>query len=217
MMLYPKATLRVAGVSLDYEVLSMEMKTMKAWQKMLLILPVLITVVIAGFATAEYCYSHPAEPELCVLCDRGYVLHVPALLNLATGEVSEMKMYVSDPSSPDGIDKTRTGVASFSFAAGVRVVTDAGRSASVILPDDLERMNYSLYCQSCRALLSVAGTRGYVLLDLHDPATIVAYPTREGTECVINGYAVTVEKENIGADTPEGYVEVMQVFVSSDE
>ena len=104
-MLYPKATLRVAGVSLDYEVLSMEMKTMKAWHKMLLILPVLITVVIAGFAIADYRYSHPAEPELCALCDRGYVLHVPALLNLATGEIAEMEIYESEPSSPDGIDK----------------------------------------------------------------------------------------------------------------
>lgn len=190
---------------------------MKAWLKRLWIFPVLIAaVVVAGFALAEYHYSHPAEPELCALCDRGYVLRAPALLNLATGEIAEMEMYASDLTSPDGIDKTRTGFASFSFAAGVQVVMDAGRSASVILPDDLERMDYSLYCQSCRALLSEAGTRGYVLLDLHDPDTIVAYQTQEGAECVINDYAATVEKKKLSAAMPEGYVEVMEVFVTAN-
>ena len=189
---------------------------MKAWLKKVWILPVLIVAIVAGFAVAEYRHSHPAEPELCTLCDRGYVLRAPALLNLATGEIAEMEMYERDPLSPDGIDKTRTGVASFSFAAGVRVFKDAGRSASVILPDDLERMDYSLYCQSCRALLSEAGTRGYVLLDLHDPDTIVAYPTQEGTECVINDYAATVEKKKLSAAMPEGYVEVIEVIVAAN-
>lgn len=216
-MLYLRATRRVVGVGLDNEVLSMETKKMKAWLKRLWILPVLIAVVMACFAVAEYRYSHPAEPELCALCDRGYVLRAPALLNLATGEIAEMEVYESDPSAPDGIDKTRTGVASFSFAAGVQVVMDVGRSASVILPDALKRMDYSLYCRNCRGLLSAAGTRGYVLLDLHDPDAIVAYPTREGSECNINGYTATVEKKKISAAMPEEYIEVVEVLVTFNE
>ena len=52
--------------------------------------------------------------------------------------------------------------------------------------------------------------------DLHDPDAIVAYPTREGTECVINGYAATVEKKKTGAAIPEGYVEVMEVLVTDN-
>lgn len=186
---------------------------MKAGLRRLWIIPVLIAAIVAGFIVAEYRYTHPKEPELCALCDRDYTRRAPVLCNLATGEIAEMEVYVADPTSEDGVDKTRTGVASFSCAAGVEVVMDAGRSASVILPGDLERMDNSLYCRSCRALLSAAGTRGYVLLDLHDPDTITAYPVREGTECVINGYTVTVGKEKIGAATPEGYVEVMRVRV----
>ena len=168
---------------------------MKVWLRRIWIIPVLVAVVAVSFAVAEYRYTHPAEPEACALCNRGYVRRAPVLLNLATGEIAEMEVYASDPSSPDGIDKTRTGVASFSRAAGVEIVTDVGRSASVILPDDLERMDYSLYCRSCRDLLSAAGTRGYVLLDLHDPGTMTVYPTREGTECVINGYTAAVGKK----------------------
>ena len=188
---------------------------MKAWLKKVWILPVLIVAIVAGFAVAEYRYSHPAEPELCALCDRGYIRRAPVLFNLATGEIAEMEIYERDPLLPDGIDKTRTGVASFSFAAGVQVLKDAGRSASVILPDDLERMDFSLYCRSCRALLSAAGMRGYVLLDLHDANTIMAYPTRAGTECNINGYTAIVDKKKISAAMPEGYVEVMAVFVTA--
>lgn len=189
---------------------------MKTWLKKICIFPVLISVIAVGFAVTEYRYSHPKEPELCALCDRGYVCRAPVLLNLATGEIAEMEVYASDLSSPNGIDKTRTGFASFSHAAGVEVVMDAGRSASVILPNDLERMDYSIYCQSCRNLLSAAGTRGYVLLDLHDPGVMVAYPTRDGIECVINEYTATAGKKKIGAATPEGYVEVMQVLVTGN-
>ena len=190
---------------------------MKAWLKKIWVFPVLIVAIVTVFAVAEYRYSHPAEPELCALCDRGYVLRAPVLLNLATGEIAEMEVYATDPLSPDGIDRTRMGFASFSYAAGVQVVMDAGRSSSVILPDDLERMDYSLYCQSCRALLSAAGTRGYVLLDLHDPDVIAAYPTREGTECIINGYTAAVGKKMISAAMFEGYVEVMEVLVTGSE
>lgn len=190
---------------------------MKAWLKRLWIFPALLAVATAGFAITEYHYLHPKEPEFCALCDRGYVRRAPMLLNLATGEIAEMEVYASDPSSPDGIDKTRTGVASLSRAAGVEVLMDAGRSASVILPDALEWMDYSLCCRSCHALLLRAGTRGYVVLDLHDPDTITVYPAREGTECVINGYRTAVGRKKIGAATPKGYVEVMRVLVTSDK
>ena len=107
------------------------------------------------------------------------------LFNLAIGEIAEIEVYAFDPSSPDGVDKTHTGVASLSRVAGAEVVMDAGRFASVILPDALERMDYLLYCRNCCALLSRAGTLGYVFLDLHDPDTMTVYPTRERTECVI--------------------------------
>lgn len=190
---------------------------MKAWLIKVWFLPVLIAVTAVGLSMTEYRYTHPAEPEACALCNRGYVRRAPVLLNLATGEIAEMEVYAVDLRSPDGIDKTRTGFASFSRAAGVEVLMDAGRSASVILPDALERMDYSLYCQSCRDLLSAAGTRGYVLLDLHRPGTVLAYPAREGTECFINGYVATVGKEMISAAAPKGYVEVMRIRVTGIE
>ena len=75
-------------------------------------------------------------------------------------------------------------------------------------------MDYALYCRSCRALLSGAGTRGYVIADLHDPDTIAVYPARVGTECFINGYKATVAKKMITA-IPEGQAEVTEVLVTA--
>ena len=128
-----------------------------------------------------------------------------------------MKMYISDPSMPDGINKTRTGVASLSYAAGLQIFMDAGRSASVILPDTLERMDYSLYCRNCRALLSTAGTQGYVLLDLHDPDAIAAYPTQVEAKYNINGYFASIEKKELSSGKPKGFIEVIEVIVTSNE
>ena len=102
--------------------------------------------------------------------------------------------------------------------AGVQVCVcvDAGRSASVVLPDKIDPMDYSLCCRSCRALLSEAGTRGYVILDRHAPDVLTVYPTRIGTECFINGNRAIVEKKTASA-YPGGETEVVEVIVTSAE
>ena len=180
------------------------------WEFAALFAVTLLAVVIAS----EYRYRHPAEPEQCALCGREYVCRAPALLNLSTGEIAEMEIYAVSMLSPNGVDKTRTGFMQLSTAAGVQVCKDGGRSASVFLPDRLEPMDYALYCRNCRALLSEAGRRGYVIADFHDPDTIAVYSARVGTECFINGYKATVAKKMITA-IPEGQVEVTEVLVTA--
>ena len=167
-------------------------------------------------AAREYRRTHPPEPEHCALCGREYICHAPALLNLATGEVAELEIYAFDPMLPDEIDKTRTGFMRLSRLAGVQVCMEAGRSASVVLPDRAEPMDYSLYCRSCRALLSEAGTRGYVILDRHAPDALAAYPTKIGAVCYINGYRAVVEKKTIPA-YPGGEAEIVEVVVTALE
>ena len=182
--------------------------------KILLSLALIVAVLAVALATRGFPKTHPSEPERCALCGREYVCHAPALLNLATGEIASLEIYAFNPFLPDEIDKTRTGFMQLKTGAGVQVCMDAGHSASVILPDKVEPMDYSLYCQSCRALLSEAGTSGYVIVDLHNPDTLAAYPTRLGTECFINGYRATVEKKTITA-IPEGQVKKIEVLVTA--
>lgn len=128
--------------------------------------------------------------------------------------MAELNIYEPDPRLPEGVDKTLTGFLRISYGAGVQVRMDAGRSVSVILPDKAEPMDGSLYCRSCRALLKRAGTRGYVLLNLHAPDDAAAYPARAGAECCINGYRVTVEKKTIPA-LPEGEAEITEITVAA--
>ena len=185
-------------------------------RKILLSIVLIAAAFAILFAGREYRRTHPPEPDRCALCGREYTCNAPVLLNLATGEVAELEIYTVDPLSPDKIDKTRTGVMRLSRMAGVQVCVDAGRSASVVLPDKIEPMDYSLYCRSCRALLSEAGTRGYVILDRHTPDVLAVYPTKIGTECFINGYLAVVEKKTAYA-YPEGETEVVEVIVTAAE
>jgi len=190
---------------------------MMAWLRKRWYYPALVAaVLIAAAFVSEYRRTHPAEPERCAICGREYICHAPALLNLATGEIASLEIYAFDPFLSDEIDKSRTGFMQLKTGAGVQVCMDAGCSASVILPDKVEPIDYSLYCRSCRALLAEAGTRGFVIVDLHDPDTLAAYPTRFGTECFINGYRATVEKRTITA-IPEGQVERIEVLVTAAE
>ena len=182
--------------------------------KILLPLALIVAFLAIALAAREYRKNHLLEPERCALCGREYVCHAPALLNLATGEIASLEIYAFNPFLPDEIDKTRTGFMQLKTGVGVQVCMDAGHSASVILPDKVEPMDYSLYCRSCRALLSEAGTSGYVIVDLHNPDTLAAYPTRLGTECFINGYRATVEKKTITA-IPEGQVKKIGVLVTA--
>jgi len=122
-----------------------------------------------GIAVRGELRRNAPEPEHCVLCDSGYTCHAPALLNLATGEIAELEVYALDPRLPDEVDKTRTGFMRLSYGAGVQVCMDAGRSASVILPNKQGPINYALYCRSCRALLETVGTKGYALLVTSTP------------------------------------------------
>ena len=188
------------------------MKTRRG--KILLPLALIAAAITIILAVRECRITHLPEPERCALCGREYVCHAPALLNLATGEIASLEIYAFDPFLPDEIDETRTGFMQLKTGAGVQVCMDAGHSASVILPDKVEPMDYSLYCQSCRALLSEAGTSGYVIVDLHNPDTLAAYPTRLGTECFISGYRATVEKKTITA-IPEGQVKKIGVLVTA--
>ena len=185
-------------------------------EKILLPLALIVAILTIALAAREYRKTHLPEPERCALCGREYVCHAPALLNLATGEIALLEIYAFDPFLPGEIDKTRTGFMQLKTGAGFQVCMDAGHSTSVILPDKVEPMDYSLYCRSCCALLSEAGTSGYVIVDLHDPETLAAYPTRLGTECFINGYRATVEKKAITA-IPEGQVEKIEVLVTAAE
>ena len=136
------------------------------------------------------------EPERCALCSDGMPYHAPCLINLATGQMGELQVYTPHPSQQGEIapaEMQQTGTFNFQPCAGLVGIRDTcDHTCQVTLPEELDLMNPALYCMECRQLLAGAGLEGYVIVDLHDPTTIQAYPIRKDTNCFIRDYRVSV-------------------------
>ena len=135
------------------------------------------------------------EPELCALHDLAGLYHAPVLMNLATGEIVEMRVYEPNPTRPWEISAhQRTGYFYLYRGAGLSGYTNGGLSSHVDLPQVGEAMNNELFCRKCRLMLSMADGKGYALLDLHNPNSMRPYVIAKGQTYVINGYSVSITK-----------------------
>ena len=145
------------------------------------------------------------EPEICALCGSGMKYHAPVILDLSTGEVAEMQVYEPHPYLVGEIaEEQTTGYMGLSMSAGIMMYTNPGRSCRATLPENNEKMKESLYCGACRAVLSAAATKGYVLVDMYDPEHIRAYPIANGKEYSIRGYKASIAVGGTGASSSGG-------------
>ena len=167
------------------------MKTSRSFYKRALIVTLSLCAAITG-GVPLYRYSLP-EPEQCALCELAYRCHAPALMNLVTGEILEMRVYEPDPVRPwELAQEQRTGYFRISNGAGLRGWCDGGIAAHAELREGVA-MSDRLFCRKCRLLLAVADNRGYAILDLHDPERFRPYAIIKGETYEINGYTVSVE------------------------
>ena len=167
------------------------MKTSQSFYKRALIVTLALCTVI-GIGVPLYRYALP-KPEQCALCESAYRCHAPALMNLATGEILEMRVYEPDPVRPwELAEEQRTDYFRISNGAGLQGWCDGGIACHVNLREGVA-MNDRLFCHKCRLLLAIAEMRGYTILDLHDPEHFRPYAIIKGQTYEINGYTVTVE------------------------
>ena len=139
-------------------------------------------------------YAVP-ELEQCAFHDMAGRHHAPAIINLATGEILEMRIYEPEPTRPWEINTyQRTGYFQIISGAGVQGYRNGGLSCHVDLPRAGVTMDDGLFCRRCRLLLAVAEKRGFAILDLHDSEHIRPYAIIKGQEYEINGYTVSIEK-----------------------
>jgi len=104
------------------------LKTSRSFSKGTLIVTLALCAVIA-VGVPIYRYSLP-EPEQCALCELAHRCHAPALMNLATGEILEMRVYEPDPIRPwELAEEQRTGYFHISDGAGLRGWCDGGIAA----------------------------------------------------------------------------------------
>ena len=177
-----------------------------------------VAVLVAVFALGWHAGAHAArqrayaalwadmenlpDPERCALCGPGVPYPAPCLLDLSTGQVGEMTVYLPHPAKPGEVapmDKQPTGTFNYFSCIGLPGIRETcAFTCTVTLPKEHRLMVPALYCRNCRRLLAQAGVEGYVVVDLYDPAHIRAYPIQEGKSELIRDYRVTVTQSRKG-------------------
>ena len=152
----------------------------------------LVLYAVLSIGASLYRVALP-EPEQCALCESVLRCHAPAVMNLATGETLEMRVYEPDPTRPWEVAREqRADYFCLVYGAGLQGWCDGGIACHVNLRNGVA-MNDRLFCRKCRLLLALADRRGYAILDLHDPEHFRSYAIVKGREYEINGYTVSVE------------------------
>lgn len=151
------------------------------------------------------------QPEVCALCGSGARerYHAPVILNLATGQSNEMRVYDPDlPNSDLEIAKVQTtGTFSFASCAGLVGRRDTcSHTCTVDIPMKTESMKPSNFCSDCRGLLKDHREQGYVLADLYEEDAIYIYSISEEAEFEIRDYKITITEN---AEAAELEVEVL--------
>ena len=138
------------------------------------------------------------EPEVCALCGRfgdDLCLLAPCLIDLNTGEWGEMEIYPELFELGVAFPGRMSGWFKFTRAGGIVGTTDIDdQTCTITIPDLTRTITPELYCLSCRALLSQAGTQGYLFLDLRDPERPAAFPVSHGVRLEIGWYTLTARK-----------------------
>ena len=122
--------------------------------------------------------------------------HAPVLLNLATGEMGELRVYQNDMAHPGELSADQQdGYLQLLRYDGFTAMVDGGHSSHVTLPKEQAAMKRSLYCHACREMLSAVSTSGFVMLDLFVPDHVSVYPIKDGAEYEIRDYSIIVSDD----------------------
>ena len=167
---------------------------MKRWGsqgKMLIVAGVVFALILMLYIQSFM------QPEVCALCGSGTRerYHAPVILNLSTGQKSEMRVYDPDlPNSDLEIAQIQTtGTFSFASCAGLTGRRDTcSHTCTVDIPFETAKMKRSHFCTSCRDLLEEYKKQGYVLVDMYDESELTVYDT---SEYEIRDYKVTVSEQ----------------------
>lgn len=154
----------------------------------------IILVIVVIFSAIIYSARPISEPERCCLCDSS-PRHAPCILKLSTGELVELEIYGPHPYKVAEIAEEQPGgYFSFVRGAGLDGHMVAADYLTATIPVTAECMNKEYFCNDCRKLLDDYKRCGYVLIDLKNIETPVAYPIETGTSFSIRCYEVEIGK-----------------------
>lgn len=159
--------------------------------KRILIIAVLFLVCIAGICCIWLTY----EPAHCPLCE-SIKCHAPCLVNLSTGEVSELALYQPHPTLVGEVVPVQdSSTYSFFSAAGVQgTLTTLPYVINLRLPVQKRPSLLTEFCKSCRKLLSEQ-LCSFAIVDLYTPDKPVVYAIYDGASYELRGYQIQVQQD----------------------
>ena len=167
---------------------------MKIWLKRISVL----LLIILGIWFVWDVATQPKKEE-CSICEHPKA-HAPCILNLSTGEITELELFQPHFTKTGEISDQQTG-GTFSFiqAAGLTGIklTDPWY-IEIVVPMKGERKNETLFCKNCLKKLENCD-QGYVLMDVYDKRNPVILVLEDGAmytvRCYQIGVSINQEKE----------------------
>lgn len=163
---------------------------MKMWQKAL-------RIVLAAVLAFAVIWRYPQDEKECCLCNC-FRYHAPCLLDLKTGELIELDVYMPHPTKVAELAKEQPQMDTFSFvklgdAMGIKR-TDSRRIV-VDIPVLQRTINPAL-CKACRAQTGGVLVGRYVLADVYDTEEKTLIPLHTNLAEVIRCYEITAQKSD---------------------
>ncbi|MBQ3257087.1 MAG: hypothetical protein IJA67_06725 [Oscillospiraceae bacterium] len=140
---------------------------------------------------------------MCALCrnQAGAKVHAPCIVNLATGEVSELSVYDPHPTEIGEVTAApKKGYTSFFTGAGAMIQQNPDLEyCEATLPRKEEPIEPGHFCYECRRILTEPDRNGYVIADMYNPEAVEVYTVWDGAKYEIRDYLVTVNRTDSGA------------------
>lgn len=168
---------------------------LKIWRNIFSALCLLAIAIIAIVNVIEL-----FSTEDCSIC--GHLkCHAPCILNLSTGEIEELELYMPHDQEVGELADEQTG-GTFSFISvaglhGIKLTDPWYIELEVPMVGNEKRISH--YCGSCRERLEDYQS-GFVLLDIYDLKNPIIYRIEDGASYEIRCYKIEVstimESEN---------------------
>ena len=150
------------------------------FKKVLLVLPMLLLL--------SACSS-----KSCVLCNQDGSTR-PCLVNLSTGEISELPDIGPQALTPDGSVADTLSFCTLAGFEGVYLAKDG--CWQFTLSTDMQTISSDYFCSACCKTLKSAASTGLALAEFHSGQAPALHPMTEGNSYTLEGYILTFSRQN---------------------
>lgn len=148
-------------------------------------------IIVLAFLLVITFLVGPVEPDQCALCD-GIEYHAPCLLNIKTGQITEIGIYEPhDVLAGELAPVQHGGYFGISMSNGLTITKYPDEQvARTTIPAEKANMKKALFCRDCRKLLK-SSKENYILVDMYDPESPAVFEIADGFFCEMRCYSVS--------------------------